>query len=308
MNGAENVSEKTRERVLEACDRLDYLPNPAARALSTSKSKTVAAIIPNIEHSVFAKFIAGIEQTLSVRGYSLVMAISNGDEDEELAAARKLLGMGAEAFILTGAAHKQSLLDVFQRRQVPFAFTSIWEPEGAFPTIGYDNRKLGAAALNHLVACGHKHIAVVHGPLPDSDRTRARRQGAESVSSVQVSLDFYEAELSVMGGRQAVQEVLQSERRPTAIACFSDVLALGAYFKLAEFGLSVPDDMSVMGFDDLDWAEHAHPPLTTVTLPASDMGRVVASQIMNNLETGEPLHSENLGAHIVERLSVKTLR
>ena len=307
MNGAKNVSPNTRERVLEACDRLDYLPNPAARALSTSKSKTVAAIIPTIEHSVFAKYIAGIEQTLGARGYSLVMAISNGNEEEELKAARKLLGMGAEAFILSGSEHSQALLDTFRRRSVPFAFTSIWEPELEIPTIGYDNRKLAAEALRYLVSCGHRKISVVHGPMSENDRTLARRQGAETVGPAMVDQQFHEKELSVSGGRAALQEILQSDERPTAILCFSDVLALGVYFGLAEAGLVVPDDMSVMGFDNLDWAKETHPPLTTIDLPAAEMGKAVASQIINHLETGEPLRREHLDAKIIVRSSVKNI-
>lgn len=307
MNGAKNVSPNTRERVLEACERLNYLPNPAARALSTSKSKTVAAIIPTIEHSVFAKFIAGIEQALGARGYSLVMAISNGDEDEELNAARKLLGMGAEAFILSGAAHRKALLDMFESRQVPFAYTSIWEPEIPPPTIGYDNRKLAADAVRYLMSCGHRKIGVVHGTLSDSDRSQARREGAESAKSEDVELQFHETELSVSGGRVALQEILQRDDRPTAILCFSDVLALGVYFGLNEAGLVVPDDISVMGFDNLDWAKDTYPPLTTINLPAANMGKAVASQIMNHLETGEPLFHEHLKAEIVTRSSVRKI-
>ncbi|WP_170603429.1 LacI family DNA-binding transcriptional regulator [Ruegeria arenilitoris] len=308
MNGSKSVSPKTRKRVLEACERLDYLPNPAARALSTNKSNTIAAIIPTIEHSVFAKFIAGIEQALGTRGYSLVLAISNGEDEEELKAARKLLGMGAEAFILSGAAHSKELLDMFLRRQVPIAFTSIWDPNLKIPTIGYDNGKLAAEAVRYLASLGHQRIAIFHGPLKTSDRTLARRQGAETVNTPLVELEFHETELSVSGGRVAVREVLHGKVRPTAVLCFSDVLALGVYFGLREAGLEVPDDMSVMGFDNLDWAKETHPPLTTINLPAAEMGKAVATQIMDHLETGVPLHRENLDAEIVRRSSVKEIK
>lgn len=308
MNGAKNVSPKTRQLVLEASERLAYLPNPAARALSTAKSKTIAAIIPTIEHSVFAKFIAGIEQSLGSLGYSLVLAISNGDEEEELMAARKLLGMGAEAFILSGAVHCQELLDLFERRHVPIVFTSIWNPDLTFPTVGYDNRKLAAKAVRYLDSLGHRQIAVLHGPLANSDRTLARRQGAEAAGSAIVELDFHETELSVSGGRRAIREVLKRESQPTAILCFSDVLALGVYFGLAEAGHSVPDEMSVMGFDNLDWANDVHPPLTTINLPAAEMGKAVAKQIMNHLETGASLNCQHLDAEIISRASVKDIR
>ncbi|THH36779.1 LacI family DNA-binding transcriptional regulator [Aliishimia ponticola] len=308
MNGSKNVSPQTRQRVLEACERLDYLPNPAARALSTAKSRTVAAIIPTIEHSVFAKFISGIENTLSAQDYSLVMAISNGDPEEELAAARKLLGMGAEGFILSGAAHSPALLDLLERRRVPFALTSVWDAKSTHPTIGYDNSALAAEAVDYLSSLGHRRIVVIHGPLSNSDRTLARREGAQSRHSGGTKMTFIETDLSVTGGRKAISDVLAKDDRPTAVLCFSDVLALGVYFGLAEAGLRIPEDMSVMGFDNLDWAKETHPALTTINLPAAQIGRAVAAQFIDHLENGAPLRSTHLEAAIVQRASVKDIR
>lgn len=305
MNSAENVSAKTRAIVLEACDRLDYLPNPAARALSTAKSKTVAAIIPTIEHSVFAKFVAAIERTLGDRGYSLVLAVSNGNEEEEHVAARKLLGMGAQAFILSGAVHRPALLDMFERRQVPYVFTSVWDVDGDHPTIGYDNAGLAREAIRYLADQGHREIGVIHGPLEENDRVRARRRGVEDARGNVAGLHFFETQLSVHGGKSALGDVLAAAPDITALLCFSDVLALGVYFGLAEAGKQVPADMSVMGFDNLDWAGDASPPLTTIDLPAAAMGDAVAGQIMRCLETGAPLDNQLLVGTIIERASVR---
>lgn len=307
MNGSSKVSKATQQRVLEACARLDYVPNPAARALSTSRSRTVAAIIPTIEHSVFAKFIAAIEATLGDQGYTLVLAISNGDPEEELRGAQKLIGMGAEAFILTGEAHSPSLLEMFERRQVPHVFTSVWNPDNSSPTIGYDNALLAGDAVRYLAAHGHAHIGVVHGPLADSDRTKARRQGAETAGAGLVSLEFHETELNVRGGKSVISRVLAAGAPPSALLCFSDVIALGVYFGLAEAGKRIPQDMSVMGFDNLDWAVETVPPLTTIDLPAAEMGRAAARQIIENLEDGTKLQPQFLPAQIIERGSVLTV-
>lgn len=308
MNGSAKVSEKTRMRVLAACAELDYLPNSAARALSTRRSKTVAAIIPTIEHSVYAKFIAAVEQTLGQSGYALVLAISNADPEEALCAARKLLGMGAEAFILSGSDHSHVLIDLLVRRAVPHAFTSVWEADGDRPTIGYDNAQLAADALLYLRSMGHEHVAVLHGPLAASDRTVARRAGALSACSAFSEVVFHETELSVAGGKQGVGQVLARQSACTALLCFSDVLALGAYFGLAEAGKRVPDDMSVMGFDNLDWAKDAVPPLTTIDLPAFNMGEEVAKQIIGCLENEDPLRKSLLRAEIITRGSVARLK
>ena len=307
VNGGARVSDKTRQRVLDACARLDYLPNPAARALSTRRSKAVAAIIPTIEHSVFAKFIAAIERTLGEHGYSLIIAISNADEEGELAAGRKLLGMGADAFVLSGMDHAQSLLDLLDRRQVPFVYTSVWSEQSTTPTIGYDNAYLATEAMRHLQECGHRRVAVVHGPLAESDRTRARRAGAEAMRSAFDHVEFCEAPVSIAGGKACVTHMLQDGGDFTACLCSSDVLALGAYFALAEAGKSIPDDVSVMGFDNLDWATQVVPPLTTIGLPATGMGEAVAAQIVEYLERDVPLHSQLLPARIISRGSVAKL-
>ncbi|OED49446.1 LacI family DNA-binding transcriptional regulator [Leisingera sp. S232] len=308
MNGAKNVNPDTRKRVLDACKKLDYLPNPAARALSTSKSKTIAAIIPTIEHSVFAKYVAAIENTLAENGYSLVLAISKSDLEVELTAARKLLGMGAEAFILSGATHSSDLFDLFDRRGVPYVFTSVWDKDSTVPTIGYDNRSLAKQAVDYLKTKGHRSIAVLHGPAQESDRTLARIEGAKASGEDGLRLDFYETTLDVAGGKAAIHQALAISEDYTAALCFSDVLALGALFGLGEAGKSIPDDVSVMGFDNLDWSEAVVPPLTTINLPARQMGSTVASQLMDLLETGAPLMPTELTGKILERQSVVTLK
>ncbi len=304
MNGGTNVSADTRRRVLDACERVDYVPNSAARTLSTRRSRTIAAIIPTIEHSVFAKYIAAIEAALGAEDYALVLAISNNDPVEERAAARKLLGMGADAFILSGADHDPDLIDLFARRQVPFVFTSIWDPTLDHATIGYDNFALAATAVRYLADHDHRRIAVVHGPLSENDRMVARKAGAASAARGQVSLAFHEAEVGVAGGRSVTEAILADPDPATAILCFSDVLALGVYFGLAAAGKSVPKDMSVMGFDNLDWSSETEPALTTLDLPAARMGTEVAHQIVAHLKHGHPLTERLLDSKIVERASV----
>lgn len=308
MNGARNVTPDTRERVLRACAKLDYVPNPAARALSTRRSRTVAAIIPTIDHSVFAKYVSAIERTLAQHDYSLVLAISNADAEEELVAARKLIGMGADAFILSGADHSVALLEMLDKRRVPSVFTSVGDAEPGRIVIGYDNAALAANAVRFLAERGHRNLAVLHGPLAQSDRTRARCAGASSTGIDGLRIAFLETALSVAGGKDALRDILAGEARPTAILCLSDVLALGVYFGMAEAGLDVPTDMSVMGFDNLDWSKDAEPALTTIDLPAASMGREVAHRIVSYLETGAPIRSSLLQCRILDRASVKRRR
>jgi LacI family transcriptional regulator len=307
MNGNTNVKPETRDRVLEASTRVNYVPNPAARTLTTKRSKTVAAIIPTIENSVFAKFIAAIEHSMSASDYSLVLAVSNADETLETTAAKKLIAMGAEAFILSGSAHSEILIDLLTRRKIPFAFTSVFDLTSEIPTIGYDNAALAEMAIRYLADKGHSEIAVVHGPLAESDRTKARKTGAMSARHLLNDLHFVETDLSAAGGKLAVEKICTFTPRPTAILCFSDVLALGVYFGLNVAELHIPRDVSVMGFDNLDWSEEITPPLTTIDLPAREMGIAVAEQLMGALEKTSGLISKELVGNIVERDSVQVI-
>lgn len=307
MNGNPKVDPQMRARVLEAAKQLNYVPNPAARALSTRKTRTVAAIIPTIEHSVYAKYITSVEQALGRLGYTLVLAISNADLRQELAAAEQLVAMGAEAIILTGANHNPDLINLLERRAMPVVFTSIYDPASAVPTIGYDNTALAGAAIAYLQSYGHNMIAVAHGPLHDSDRTAARCEGVKLAISRQGLAPFVGVELSVEGGRRAAASILEMAPRPTAILCLSDVLALGVMFQLQSVGLSVPEDISIMGFDNLDWSKDCNPSLTTIDLPATKMGEVAVQLVVDQLENGTPMKSFPLSASIVTRNSVKRI-
>lgn len=308
MNGNPKVNPEMRAQVLQAAKQLNYVPNPAARALSTSKSRTVAAIIPTIEHSVYAKYITAVEQTLGRLGYTLVLAISNADPKQEMAAAEQLIAMGAEAFILTGADHSADLMDLLARRGKAVVLTSIFDASSLVPTVGYDNFDLAALAITYLHDCGHRNIAIVHGPKHESDRIVARCLGLAMATKNSDDVQFFEGELSVKWARKATQQILALEPRPTAILCLSDVLALGAMFHLHSVGLSVPEDISIMGFDNLDWSKDSHPSLTTVDLPATKMGEVVAESVVNQLDNNKPMKSVALRAQVVVRDSVKKIR
>lgn len=304
MNGNPKVHPDMRAKVLAAAKQLNYVPNPAARALTTRKSKTVAAIIPTIEHSVYAKYITAVEQALGQHGYTLVLAISNADMEQELSAAEQLIAMGAEAFILTGASHSPDLLELLERRSKPAVFTSIFDRSSSMPTIGYDNIGLATSAVHYLHSGGHKHIAVVHGPQHQSDRMEARCKGVRLGLSNAEDAAFIDVDLSVEGGREAAKLILELDIRPTAVLCLSDVLALGVMFHLQAAGMVIPDDISVMGFDNLDWSKDSNPSLTTIDLPATKMGEVAANAVVEKLEKNVPIVSAALPAHIVSRNSV----
>ena len=303
LNGSSKVRESTRERILAEAARLNYTPHHAARALATRRTRTIGAVIPTIESSMFARFIGALESTLGRHGYALVTATTGFDQAVEARRAQDLIGLGAEALAVLGLEHDESLLRAAQRRGVPIVCTHVFEPDFQLPTIGYDNRSLGATAMHFLLDRGHECIAVTPGPLDRTDRGRMRLAGARDAHPDLSKLSLVEASLSVEGGVHAVRELATMKPRPTALLCLSDVLAMGALFEAPRQGLSVPDDLSVMGFDDLDWAPHIEPALTAVHLPTREIGQATGEAIVQYLDEGKPIDPIEVKGHLLERKS-----
>ena len=211
-------------------------------------------MIPTIESSIPARFIGGLESTLRRHGYALVTATTGFDQGVEAQHGRDLIGLGAEALVILGLEHDEALLRAAQSRGVPIVCAGVFEPDFPLPTIGYDNRSLGATAMHFLLDRGHEHIAVVAGPLRRSDRRRMRLAGMQGAHPDLSKLYHLEASLSIEGGVRAVRELATMNPRPTAVLCLSDVPAMGALFEAPRQGLRVPDDLSVVGLDSLSSA------------------------------------------------------
>ena len=303
LNGSSKVRESTRERVLAEVARLNYTPHHAARALATRRTRTIGAVIHTIESSLAARLIGALESTLRRHGYALVTATTGFDQAVEAQHGRDLIGLGAEALVVLGLEHDEALLRAAQSRGVPIVCAGVFEPDFPLPTIGWDNRSLGATAMHFLLDRGHEHIAVALGPLRRSDRLGMRLAGMRDAYPDHSKLSLVETGLSVEGGVHAVRELATMKPRPTALLCLSDVLAMGALFEAPRQGLSVPDDLSVMGFDDLDWAPHIEPALTTVHLPTREMGQATGEAIVQYLDEGKPIDPIELKGHLLERRS-----
>ena len=227
LNNSPSVSPETREDVLRVFAELEFAPDPLARALNAGGTNTVGAVIPTINHAIFAAFLEALEARLDANGYRLLIATTGMDRRVELERARSLLEMGARALIVTGLDHEPELTSLAKRFGAPVVATSIYEASASMPTIGYDNVELGRQAMRHLLDLGHTDVALVSGPTVQNDRARLRIRGAESVEGVR-SLRTIETELSVGGGVAAAQQALAWDRRPTALLCVTDLFALGS--------------------------------------------------------------------------------
>ena len=302
LNSPEAVKPRTRAMVEQAIEELKFVPSAAARAINSGRTRFVGALVPTLDNAIFARFLAALEQTLAERQLSLIVATTNDDPEVEAEKARGLVDIGAEGLIISGVTHDPALSTLIERVGLPAIVTSYFDGKNRLPTIGYDNAAVAQTALRHLHDLGHHNIAVLHGPKASNDRTRARLSGLEQ-AGLTVELDYFETVISLAGGGAAVEKVCDSGKPFSAILCLSDVIALGALFGLQRRGMHVPENISLMGIDDLPSSEHAVPALTTVHLPVSRMGEHAARALSDWVESGTAPDSLKLEATLIERAS-----
>lgn len=305
MNTPDSVAEPTRTRVEQAMAQLRWVPSAAARAINSGRTRFVGALVPTLDHDIFARVLAGMERQLATHRLSLVVATTGGDPDVEAEKAKGLVDIGAEGLVVTGRAHADAFYKLIERCQLPAVATSCHDPDYLLPTIGYDNGGAAQTALDHLGQLGHKRIAVLHGPSASNDRTQARIAALRQRTDA-FDLSFHETELSISGGCASVRDIWQG-LRPTALLCLSDVIANGALLELQRAGVSVPGHVSVVGLDDLPGSTHLYPALTTIHLPVVRMGERAADAIATWVETQTRPTSCLLDFNLVVRESTAAL-
>ena len=307
LNNSGNVAEATRRSVEKAIREEGYVPNSAARALSTRRTHTIGAVLPTLSSSIFAKFTEALEFELARRGYCLVIATTQYNADLEAVRVRALLDIGVEGLVLSGAGQTDDLLTLLEQTAIPAVCSSIHKTNNGLTAIGYDNAQMGSKAIDYLHSLGHTRIAIVHGPKQGNDRTQLRLKGVKrAVKKLGITAGYYETSLDVSGGVD-VAKLLIADRSATAALCLSDVIAQGLLFECARVNLPIPAKLSLMGFDDLDWTGVCYPSLTTVSLPAQAMGVSIAETLTQYLDNAVPMKPVTIPARIVERDSTRVL-
>lgn len=302
------VREGTRARVQAAVKELGYTPHFGGRALASNRTNTVGAVIPTMENAIFARGLQALQEDLSEAGVTLLVATSGYDSEREARQIRTLLGRGVDAMVLIGAAREEALHALLESRGVPVLLMWWWQRDCPWPCVGFDNRAAARAIAERVLAQGHRQIAMIAGIMRDNDRAAARVQGVrDALGAAGVTLDhqaFIEAPYQIDAAAAAATRLLATNPRPTAIICGNDVLAAGAMRGIQAAGLSVPEDVSVTGYDDIELARLLDPPLTTVHVPHRRMGHAAAKMLLS-LQTPD-LESDSviLDTEIVDRASL----
>lgn len=316
LNNTGRVGAATRERILKLAAELHYAPNAAARSLASRRSRTVGAVIPSLENLNFAIGIDRFRKALREQGYTLLLASCDYDKDKEEAQIRAMAAHGVDAVMLIGLSHNAQALRFLAARRIPVLLTWSLQPgdrghppTGALPGIGFDNFAAAGNAARYLLDLGHERLGVIAGSTLDNDRSAARVD-AVSAALAQRGLpppliESTPASYRVSEGKAALRRLMQGKGTvaPTAVMCMNDILAYGALLAASELGLQVPGDISVTGFDDLDFAASISPALTTVRIPAEAIGDAAAAYLVDTLAGRQPVLPAPLVAELVIRKS-----
>jgi LacI family transcriptional regulator len=286
----DQVNVETLKRVKRAALQLGYVPNAMARGLRISRSMTIGVIIPDLMNPIFPPIIRGIEHALQPRGYTVLVANTDSHDDVEMSAFESLLQRRVDGFILaTGRLDEQQIIEQASAGNVPVVLVNRDSGVGKYPFVSGDNAGGIISAITHLVELGHRHIVHVAGPPNFSTALSRSRAFQAAALNAGILHDTINVESFTVDAGCAAAEALLERRgeRPTALVAGNDLVALGLIRRLRSHGLRCPEDVSIVGFNDMPFAEDFWPPLTTVHMPLREIGGEGARLLLHGIESGE---------------------
>ena len=271
------VAANTRRRVLQAVTQLGYTTNAAGKHLRTQRSDKILVTVPDISNPFYSRVLQSIEEAAQREGYSVLLAETHNDAKREERFVVMLRRRDAEGLIVLGHGLPEAALEVSRETSGFAHIVSGCEVSGRdnIPSIHVDNHALARDAIEHLYSLGHRRIGIVTGP-DASSLSRERLKGAMARAKIQGGerdLVVVAGDFTIESGEKAAQQLLSRTDRVTALFCFNDLMAIGAMDGLRRRGVPVPDDMSVVGVDDIAFARYTVPPLTTIAQPVREIGQ-----------------------------------
>lgn len=310
MNSPDRVQKQTRDRVLDAVRELGYYPNFGARALMAKSTNTIGAIIPTMENAVFARGIQAFQEALREKGVTLFIASFSYQEDLEAEQIRTLTARGADGLLLIGHHRSQDIYRFLTNREIPVLCAWIYDPAQSRLSIGFDNRRAMKDLAATVIAKGHRRLGLISANQKSNDRAAQRVQGVHDAMTEanmsNESLHLIETPYGIDNGADAFHALMSKPNAPTVVMCGNDVLATGALKGAKAMGLSVPKDVSITGFDDLELASIADPALTTVHVPHREMGKRAAHMLWDIVNGSPPTKSVELETTLCLRESLGT--
>lgn len=292
VNNPESVTEEVRQRVQAVIDRLNWVPNASAKALATSRTHTIGAIMPTLEHQNFTRIVSALQTKIGKERYELLLGVTDYQRDLATQQARNMIEKGVEALVLVGADHPDELLELLDVKRLPHVLLYVMPSTApSRSVIGFDNSQAFARITRHLLGLGHRNFGLIAQDTARNDRALARKLGVTQTLANEGRAirprHYSEGQWTFEDGMRAFEAIMSTEDPPTAIICGNDYLAVGCILKAAELGIDIPGDVSVTGFDDIDLARLLRPRITTMKVPDVLVGELAADYLMGVLKGKE---------------------
>jgi len=279
------VSEETRVRIQHLAREMGYSPDAQARSLVKGRTHTIGVVVTTIADPFIAEVVQGIEITAHDHGYSVILASSSFEPERELDAVEMLRSKRVDGLIVTSSRVGAIYLEHLERLAVPVVLVNNHREETGRYTfsIGVDNQHGGCLAVQHLTDLGYRRIGYVTGPANHSSNVGRLEGYRQALASAGITFDpvlVVPGNGRSDGGERALPVLMRLKPPPTAVFCYNDMTAIGLLRAAKEAGLSVPQHLAVVGFDDIPFSSYVHPSLTTVAQPKFEMGEQAVQMVL----------------------------
>ena len=290
LNGQPYIREETRQRVLQAVEELRYTPDKRAQALRKQKTGIIGVITPDISNPFFSLLVRGVEHKAHAQEYSVIICDSENSREGERHAIQALLRERVDGVIFTAVTAESTSLSNLVQEGIPLVIADRRVTDLEAPAVVVDGVRDGFRLVCHLAELGYRDIAFIQGPAEVSTSMDRFEGYSSGLARYGLTLDpecIERGDYTYEGGCEAVRLLLR-RHRPEVIVAANDLMAIGALYALKEAGVQVPSEIGVAGFDNIPLASWVHPPLTTVEIPAYEMGRESMRLLLSVLR-GEPI-------------------
>jgi DNA-binding LacI/PurR family transcriptional regulator len=286
------VKAETKARIQRLAQEMGYTPDAIARSLVTQKTRTVGVVVTTITDPFVAEVVQGVEDAAQENDYSVILASSASQPKRELAAVEMLRAKRVDSLIVTSSRVGALYLEHLERLSVPVVLVNNHNRQSGRYTfsVSVDNQHGGYLATRHLIERGHRRIAYVSGPADHSDDAERLAGCRQALGEVGIAFDptlVVPGNGRLDGGERALRTLAGLAEPVTAVFCYNDMTAIGLISAAWKAGISVPEHLAVVGFDDVPLAAHTYPPLTTIAQPQRDMGRQAMDMALALMTAGD---------------------
>jgi LacI family transcriptional regulator len=308
MNKNAKVSEKTRDKVLAAMKELDYKPNTIARSLASNRSDSVGILVSELRGLFYSQIMSGIEEVLRASEKHVIIAAGHSKETEEIDGIEFLISRRCDALILHVESVSDDYLIELSKGPVPFVLINRHIPEISARCVSLDNEQGGYLSAKALLESGHRDIAYISGPLWKMDANERFKGHQRALAEFGAHYDetlFFEGDYAETSGEEGLSQLLNQNKKFTGLVCANDYMASGAMSKAREHQLDLPADLSIVGFDNIIFASHLYPKLSTVNYPLDQMAKATANWVLKTVYNQKIEKVQNLfQPEFIERDSV----